>query len=160
MLKDVPSLNKIYQTSTYSDFNILFENAEVSSLKQKQVTAEIGSKLLDRMRKLVPDVLMLPTESLQVCVQEVNSSTYSDDDYEWLVEVLNGLGYIVKRNMKDNFTKLTETDYNTLDSVLKELIYIVGDNDEHPLAPLMDFIGVVTTMYEQEHFLQLTDIKT
>lgn len=159
MLKDVPSLNKIYQKSTYSDFIFLFENAEVSSLKQKQVTDEIGSKLLDRMRKLVPDVLMLPTESLQECVQEVNSSTYSDDDYEWLVEVLNGLGYIVKRNMKDNFTKLTETDYNTLDSVLKELIYIVGDNDEHPLAPLMDFIGVVTTMYEQEHFLQLTDIK-
>lgn len=160
MLKDVPSLNKIYQKSTYSDFIFLFENAEVSSLKQKQVTDEIGSKLLDRMRKLVPDVLMLPTESLQECVQEVNSGTYSDDDYEWLVEVLNGLAYIVKRNMNDNFTKLTETDYNTLDSVLKELIYIVGDNDEHPLAPLMDFIGVVTTMYEQEHFLQLTDIKT
>ena len=160
MLKDVSILHKIFQTSTYSDLSFLLANAEVSSLNLKQVTDEIDYKILDRLRILVPDVMVLPTESMQANVQQMESGVYSDNDYEWLVEVVKGLADIVKRNMNDNFTKMTETDYSTLDSVLKELIYIVGDNDEHPLAPLMDFIGILTTIYEQEHFLQLTDITT
>ena len=90
--------------------------------------------------------------------QQVAFGPPSESDYQWLVEVLEELTSIVSRNTHNGFTTLAEADYKQLDAVLKELIYVVGDNEKHPLAPLMDFIGVLTTKYEDKHFPKLTDL--
>ena len=95
---------------------------------------------------------------MQISVQQqIVSCPYPESDYQWLVEVLEKLADIVSRNASSNFDVLTKTDYEQLDVVLKELIYIVGDDEKHLLAPLMDFIGVLISKYEDEHFPKLPD---
>ena len=74
-----------------------------------------------------------------------------------LIEVLNGLTETIGKYDYD-FASLTRVDFERLDAILKELIYIVGDDETHTLAPLMDFIGILTTTYANEHIPKLTDI--
>lgn len=90
--------------------------------------------------------------------QQVKSSPYPESDYKWLIDVLETLTDIVDRNLSNNFATLTENDYVRLDSVLKELIYVVGDDEKHHLASLMDFICILITDYENRHFPKLTDM--
>ena len=90
--------------------------------------------------------------------EQVELDPYPESDYQWLVEVLEALTDIVNRNVNNGFAALTEADYEQLDAVLKELIYTVGDDEKHPLSPLMDFIGVLITKYEDEHFPKLTEL--
>ena len=105
------------------------------------------------------DQHMLPFEWIQASIQqEIESCPYSENDYQWLAEVLETLSDIVNRNVNNDFAALTEADYEQLDTGLKELIYIVGDNEKHFLGPLMDFIGVLIIKYEDKHFPKLTDL--
>ena len=43
-------------------------------------------------------------------------------------------------------------------SVLDSLIDTVGENENHPLASLMEVIGVLIVKYEDEHIPELTNI--
>lgn len=52
----------------------------------------------------------------------------------------------------------TEEEYNRLVEVLDDLIYEVGEDESHPLASMMDVIGVLIENYETEHILELEDI--
>ncbi len=100
-----------------------------------------------------------PIEDKQMSTQEqVEFSQYPESDYKWLIEVLETLTDIVDRNFSNNFATLTENDYERLDSVLKELIYVVGDDEKHQLAPLMEFICILIADYENRHFPKLTDL--
>ena len=72
--------------------------------------------------------------------------------------MLETLSDIVNRNINNDFAALTGTDYEQLDAVLKELIYVVGDDEKHPLAPLMDFIGDLIIKYEDKHLPKLTEL--
>ena len=49
----------------------------------------------------------------------------------------------------------TEEDYNKLVSLLDKLIDEVGEDEAHPLAKLMEVIGVLIERYEDEHVAEL-----
>jgi HTH-type transcriptional regulator/antitoxin HigA len=49
------------------------------------------------------------------------------------------------------FVPTNEDEYNQIVALLDEIIDIVRDNEEHPLANLMDVLGVLIETYEDEH---------
>jgi len=49
----------------------------------------------------------------------------------------------------------TETEYNELVELLDQLIDEVGGDENHPLASLMDVLGVLIEKYEDEHIPEL-----
>jgi HTH-type transcriptional regulator / antitoxin HigA len=56
------------------------------------------------------------------------------------------------------FVPHTEEEYEELVSVLDALIDIVGEDEQHPLASLMEVIGVLIEKYEDEHVPEITDL--
>lgn len=84
-------------------------------------------------------------------------SPYSETAYQWLVKVLDGLIDFGQRHGHYGVIELTENEYQWLDDVLKELIYSLGENENHPLAPLMDFIIRIIANYEQAYVPKLTE---
>ena len=60
-------------------------------------------------------------------------------------------------NLADNiFVPHTETEYQKLVSILDELIDIVGEDESHPLASLMEVIGVLIENYEDHYVSELS----
>ena len=51
-----------------------------------------------------------------------------------------------------------ESEYQRLVAVLDDLIDVVGENENHPLASLMEVIGVLIEKYEEEHVPELTEV--
>jgi HTH-type transcriptional regulator/antitoxin HigA len=51
----------------------------------------------------------------------------------------------------------TETDYQELVQLLDGLTDKVGEDENHPLASLMDVLGVLIEKYEDEHVPELTE---
>ena len=49
-----------------------------------------------------------------------------------------------------------ESEYQRLVAVLDDLIDVVGEDEDHPLASLMEVIGVLIEKYEEEHVPELT----
>ena len=49
----------------------------------------------------------------------------------------------------------TEDEYRQLVSLLDSLIDEVGENESHPLASLMEIVGVLIEKYEDEHVPEL-----
>ena len=85
------------------------------------------------------------------------SPPYPETAYQWLVEVLDGLIAFGKKHGHYGVINLTEEEYQWLDDILEELIYSVGENENHPLAPLMDFIIRVIANYEDKYVPKLTE---
>jgi len=56
------------------------------------------------------------------------------------------------------FVPHTESEYQRLVALLDALIDVVGENESHPLASLMEVIGVLIEKYEDEHVPELTEI--
>ena len=56
------------------------------------------------------------------------------------------------------FVPHEESEYQRLVAVLDDLIDVVGENEDHPLASLMEVIGVLIERYEEEHVPELTEI--
>lgn len=56
------------------------------------------------------------------------------------------------------FVPHAETEYQRLVAVLDELIDIVGEDDGHPLASLLEVIGVLIEKYEDENVPELMEI--
>lgn len=61
---------------------------------------------------------------------------------------------LIKRG---NF-RYAESEYQQLVTLLDDLIDVVGENENHPLASLMEVIGVLIEKYEDEHVPELTEI--
>lgn len=55
------------------------------------------------------------------------------------------------------FVPHMEREYKRLVTVLDTLIDVVGENENHPLASLMEVIGVLIEKYEDEHVPELTE---
>ena len=53
------------------------------------------------------------------------------------------------------FVPHTERDYDRLVSMLDMLIDVVGEEENHPLASLMEVISVLVEKYEEEHVPEL-----
>jgi HTH-type transcriptional regulator / antitoxin HigA len=51
----------------------------------------------------------------------------------------------------------TEADYQELVELLDQLTDKVGEDENHPLASLMDVLGVLIERYEDEHVPELTE---
>jgi HTH-type transcriptional regulator / antitoxin HigA len=51
----------------------------------------------------------------------------------------------------------TEADYCELEDLLDRITDEVGENENHPLASLMDVLGVLIENYEDEHVPELTE---
>jgi len=97
---------------------------------------------------------------IQVEIQSsapVVSTAYPEGTYQWLVEVLDGLINFEQRHGHYGVIELTEDEYQWLDDVLEELIYSVGENESHPLAPLMRFIIRIIANYEDAYVPKLTE---
>ncbi len=56
------------------------------------------------------------------------------------------------------FVPHSEGEYQRLVGLLDALIDVVGENENHPLASLMEVIGVLIEKYEDEHVPELTTI--
>ncbi|SJM92527.1 helix-turn-helix domain-containing protein [Crenothrix polyspora] len=46
----------------------------------------------------------------------------------------------------------TEAEYQARLALLNDLIDEVGENEQHPLASLLDIVGMVVSDYEQTHY--------
>ena len=51
----------------------------------------------------------------------------------------------------------TDDDYRELVELLDRVTDQVGEDENHPLASLMDVLGVLIEKYEDEHVLELTE---
>jgi HTH-type transcriptional regulator / antitoxin HigA len=51
----------------------------------------------------------------------------------------------------------TEADYQELVELLDRLTDKVGEDENHPLASLMDVLGVLIEKFEDEHVPELTE---
>ena len=56
------------------------------------------------------------------------------------------------------FVPHTESEYQRLVAVLDDLIDVVGEDENHPLASLMEVIGVLIEKYETERVPDLTEV--
>ena len=56
------------------------------------------------------------------------------------------------------FVPHEESEYQRLVAILDDLIDVVGENEDHPLASMMEVIGVLIEKYEEEHFSELMDV--
>ena len=83
---------------------------------------------------------------------------YPESAAQWLVGVFNLLTNIVNRNEDLNRVVVTETEYQQLLEVLDDLIYGVGEDENHPLSAAMALVGILIKMYEDQHFPKLADL--
>jgi HTH-type transcriptional regulator / antitoxin HigA len=51
----------------------------------------------------------------------------------------------------------TDADYRDLVELLDRVTDEVGENENHPLASLMDVLGVLIEKYEEENVAELTE---
>ncbi|WP_058868531.1 hypothetical protein [Chloracidobacterium thermophilum] len=56
------------------------------------------------------------------------------------------------------FVPHSENEYQRLVRLLDDLIDVAGENENHPLASLVEAIGVLIEKYEDEHVPELTTI--
>ena len=56
------------------------------------------------------------------------------------------------------FVPHAQSEYQRLTEVLDDLIDVVGEDEDHPLASLMEVLGVLIEKYEDEHIPELTEI--
>ena len=127
-----------------------------------QLTGDLSSMLgVLGLDPVPPDVTPRISQlqiRLQVRLREsAVPKAYSESAYQWLVKVLDGLIDFGQRHGHYGVIKLTKDEYQWLDDVLEELICSVGENENHPLAPLMDFIIRLIANYEQAYVPKLTE---
>ena len=77
---------------------------------------------------------------------------------QWLINLLNLLVAIANRNEDLNRVMITEAEYQQLSVILDDLIYGVGDDENHPLSAAMTLVGVLMKTYEDRHFPKLVDL--
>lgn len=52
----------------------------------------------------------------------------------------------------------SEHDYQQAVELLDRLIDLVGENEQHPLASLMELVGVLIERYEDAHVPEITSL--
>ena len=90
--------------------------------------------------------------------ESVDSVPSPESASQWIVSLLDLLAGIVNPNKDFSSTMVTETEYKQLLAVLEDLIYSVGDDENHPLSAVMTLIGVLIKTYEDRNFPKLVDI--
>lgn len=84
---------------------------------------------------------------------------YPETAYQWLVETLDGLIDFGQRHGHYGVINLNDSEYEWLmDDILEKLIYSIGENESHPLEPLMRFIIRIIANYEDKYVPKLTEL--
>lgn len=52
----------------------------------------------------------------------------------------------------------SETEYQEAVRLLDDLIDLVGEDEHHPLASMMEILGFLIEKYEDEHIPEITDV--
>ena len=89
-------------------------------------------------------------------IPQVSRSEFRDDipnDSESFVQALKVLTYAVSIHKDDDSIPLTEEGYDSLVVLLHELTDVVLDDENHFLAPLMEFILVLIEKYDHAHII-------
>ena len=111
---------------------------------------------------IVPSMPQLLDNSkpLQTRISEsAVSPPYPETAYEWLAGVLDGLIDFGKRHGHYGVINLSKAEYQWLmDDVLEELICSIGEDENHPLAPLMEFVIRLINNYEDKYVPKLTEL--
>ena len=65
--------------------------------------------------------------------------------------------FLTRIYVNNIFVPHTEEEYNQLVAVLDNLIDEVGENESHPLASLMEILGVLIENYENQNIPELIE---
>lgn len=90
--------------------------------------------------------------------ETIDSVSYSESDYDWLVNVLDALIKFISRDEISSIPELEENDYTWVHGLLVELVSAVGDSDIHPLRPLMEFVCQLIDNCEDKYVPELTEL--
>lgn len=97
--------------------------------------------------------------SAQPFAQEfIDATPYPESAAQWLIDLLNLLAGIANRHEDFSRVVVTEAEYQQLSAILDDLIYGVGEDENHPLSAAMALVGVLIKIYEDQHFPKLTDL--
>lgn len=97
--------------------------------------------------------------STQPFAQEfINATPYPESAAHWLINLLDLLAGIVNRNEDLSHVAITETEYQELSTILKDLVYGVGEDENHPLSAAMALVSALIKTYEDQHFPKLMDL--
>lgn len=97
--------------------------------------------------------------SVQPLAQEfIDATPYPESAAQWLIDLLNLLAGIANRHEDFSRVVITETEYQQLSAVMDDLIYGVGEDENHPLSAAMALIGILIKVYEDQHFPKLRDL--
>ena len=111
---------------------------------------------------MVPSMPQLLDNSKPVQTRTSKSAVsppYPETAYQWLTEVLDELIDFGQRHGHYGVIKLSEDEYQWLfDDVLEELICSVGEDENHPLDPLMTCIFRIIDNYEDKYVPELTEL--
>ena len=83
---------------------------------------------------------------------------YAENDYHWLVGVLDKLIEFMGRDENYSVPELIETDYDWAHALLIELVGAVDESKTHPLRPLMEFVCQLIDNYEDKYVPELTEL--
>jgi HTH-type transcriptional regulator/antitoxin HigA len=79
--------------------------------------------------------------------ERVKSAATTDRNLNKLIPAWKGL-----RNSVPFFGPIrNERDYERMQALMNELLGIVGDDEDHPLADLLDMVGMLVAQYEDEN---------
>jgi HTH-type transcriptional regulator/antitoxin HigA len=79
--------------------------------------------------------------------ERVKSGTTTDPKLNKLIPAWKGL-----RNSVPFFGPIrNERDYARMQALMDELLDLVGDDEDHPLADLLDVVGMLVAQYEDEN---------
>ena len=110
--------------------------------------------IVPSMPQLLDNAKLLQTRTSEPTVPP----PYPETAYQWLVETLDGLIDFGKRHGHYGVINLSDSEYEWLmDDVLGELIFSVGEDESHPLEPLMRFIIRIIANYEDKYVPKLTE---
>ncbi len=120
----------------------------------------IPKNILSTFMPFGPPVLsahVLPNQAFLASTQPltkefVDVTPYPESATQWLINLLDLFAGIVNRNEDLSRVVVTETEYQQLSEVLDDLIYSVGEDENHPLSATMTLVGVLIKMYEDQHF--------
>ena len=90
--------------------------------------------------------------------ESVDVAPCPDSAVQWLISLLNLLAGIMNRNEDLSRLTVTETEYQQLSAVMDDLIYGVGEDENHPLSAAMALVGLLIKAYEDQHFPKLVDL--
>ena len=126
----------------------------------------IPKNVLSTFTPFGPPILsahVLPNQTLLALTQSLTKNSihvtpYPESAAQWLISLLDLFAGIVNRNEDLSHVVITEAEYRELSGVLNDLVYSVGDDENHPLSATMTLVGVLIKMYEDQHFPKLDSL--